>query len=100
MKGPNGSDLKVIKNIAAGDYELFGMLLLHDDNGVTVGLFRKNHIYEGAESITKAIIKEWLTRGSPTAPCTYKHLIECLRRSDLGELADSIEAQLWYGLYS
>ena len=98
MKGQDGGDLKVTETIAAGDYELFGMLLLHDDNGVIVGLFRKNHINEGAASVTKAIITEWLTRASPTAPCTYKHLIECLRRSNLGGLADSIEAQLWYGL--
>lgn len=93
MKGRDGSDLKVIETIAAGSYESFGMRLLHDKNSVTVDLLKKNHIHEGAESITKAIIKEWVTVASPTAPCTYQHLIECLRRSHrLGALADSIAA--------
>ena len=90
MKGQDGSDLKVVETIAAGDYELFGMHLLHDENEVTVDLLKKDN--EGAESRTKAIIKKWLTVPSPTAPCTYQHFIECLRQSHLGALADSIEA--------
>ena len=92
MKEQDGSDLKVVETIAAGGYELFGMFLLHDENGVAVDLLKKNHIHEGVDSIAKAIIKKWLTDASPTAPCTYQHFIECLRHSHLGALADSIEA--------
>ena len=93
MKERDGSDLKVVETIAAGNYKLFGMHLLHDANSVTVDLLKKNHIHEGAESITMAIIQKWLTDASPAAPCTYQHLIKCLRRSRrLGALADSIAA--------
>ena len=92
MKGRDGSDLKVVETIADGDYEFFGMLLLLDENEVAICLLKKKHIHEGPESITKAILKKWLTDPSPTAPCTYQHLIECLRQSHLGALADSIEA--------
>ena len=92
MKGQDGSDLKVVETIAAGNYELFGMFLLRDENGVAVGLLKKNHIHEGVDGITKALLKKWLTDPSPTAPCTYQHLIKCLRQSHLGALADSIEA--------
>ena len=92
MKGKDGSDLNVIATIAAGDYESFGMHLLQDEDGVKVGLLKKNH--GTAESITMAIIKKWLADASPTAPCTYQHLIECLRRPELamGALANSIAA--------
>ena len=92
MEGRDGSDLKVVETIAAGNYKLFGMHLLHDENSVTVDLLKKDHIHEGAGSITMAIITKWLTDASPTAPCTYQHLIKCLRRSGLGALANSIAA--------
>ena len=95
MKRPDDSDLNVIETIAAGNYQSFGMLLLHDKNGVTVHLLKKNHDLEGADGITEAIIMKWLTDASQTAPCTYQHLTECLRRSQLGKLANSIEAQVW-----
>ena len=42
--------------------------------------------------ITDAILQKWLTSGAPT--CTYQHLIECLRLSDLGAIAEQIIAAL------
>ena len=92
MKGQEGSDLKVVETIAAGNYKLFGMHLLHDENSVTVDLLKKNHIHEGAESISMAIIQKWLTDASPAAPCTYQHLIKCLKKAQLGSLANSMAA--------
>ena len=80
---------------AAGNHQSFVMFLLHDENGVTVCLLKKNQdLSEGADGITKGIITKWLTDASQTALCTYQHLIECLRRSQLGKLANynSIEA--------
>ena len=88
MKGADGKPLKIIQTIAAGDYMTFGMYLLQDDNGVEVELIRKNHKQDSAESVQSILIK-WLTNGAvPT--CTYQHLIECLRQSELGGLADRI----------
>ena len=86
MEGTNGEPLKIITTIAAGNYMTFGMFLLQDKNGVEVGVINKDH--EGAESITEAILKKWLIGGGPT--CTYQHLIECLKNSSLGALADNI----------
>ena len=87
MSGTDG--LNVIQKIAAGDYGNFGMLLLQDENGVKVDLIRKNNRQEGAEGITRAIVSEWLNNG-PKHTRTYDHLMECLRESGLGALADNI----------
>ena len=51
----------------------------------------KDHKHKGAEGVTQAIIKKWLTSGAaPTR--TYQHLIDCLRQSELGALAEQIAA--------
>ena len=88
MRGANGEPLKVVQKIAASDYMPFGMCLLQDKNGDAVELIEKNHKQNGAESVTRAILQKWLKSGVPT--CTYCHLIECLRDSELGALADDI----------
>ena len=89
MKGEDGNNLNVIQKIASGDYETFGMCLLKDRNEEKVDLIKKNHIQEGAEGITRAILKEWL-RNCPEHTRTYDHLMECLRKTRLGSLADDI----------
>ena len=89
MKSADGKPLKMIQKVAAGDYMTFGMLLLQDDNGEEVIVVKRDHIHDGAESVTQAILIKWLTSGAaPTR--TYQHLIECLRQSELGALADNI----------
>ena len=90
MKGADGKPLKIIETVAAGDYVTFGMCLLQDENGKQVQLIKKDHINEGAKDITEAIFQKWLTSDSPTH--TYQHLIECLRLSELGTLAEQIAA--------
>ena len=87
MKGADGRPLRIVETIAASDYMTFGMLLLQDKNGAAVDILKKNHISEGAEAITQSIIKKWLS-GAPTR--SYQHLIECLRQSELGALAEEI----------
>ena len=89
MKGADGEPLRIIQTITARDYTTFGMCLLQDENGLAVDLLKKNHIQDGAESVTEAILKKWLTSDAPTR--TYQHLIECLRQSELGALAELIE---------
>ena len=88
IKGADGKPLKIVKKIAAHDYTTFGMCLLQDENGEEVDLLKKNHIHNGAESVTEAILQKWLTSDAPTR--TYQHLIECLRQSELGALAELI----------
>ena len=91
MKGADGTALRIIPRIAAGDYMTFGMCLLQDENGVDVGLLKKTHAHDGPVGITDAIIQKWLTSGAaPTR--TYQHLIECLRQSELGALAEDVIA--------
>ena len=90
MKGADGKPLKIIQKIAAHDYIAFGILLLQDEDGTEVTLLKKKHINDGAESITLAIIQKWLT--TDTAPCTYQHLIDCLRESQLDTLAADLIA--------
>ena len=88
MKGADGKPLKIVQKIAAHDYTTFGMCLLQDENGEEVALLKKNNIDDGAESVTEAIIRKWLTSDAPTR--TYQHLIECLKDADLGALAELI----------
>ena len=88
MKGADGKPLNIVKKIAAHDYTTFGMYLLQDENGEEVDLIEKDHISKGAESVTKEILKKWLTSDAPTR--TYQHLIECLRQSELGALAEQL----------
>ena len=85
MRGANDEPLNIVQKIAAGDYMTFGMYLLQDKNGDDVDLLKKNHIQDGAESVTEAILKRWLKSGAPT--CTYDYMIKCLRESGLGALA-------------
>ena len=88
MKGADGKPLKIVQKIAAHDYTTFGMCLLQDENGEEVDLIEKDHINKGSESVTQAILQKWLTSDAPTR--TYQHLIECLRQSELGALAELI----------
>ena len=91
MKRMDGQPLNVVGQIAVQYYN-FGMNLLQDDNGVKVDVIEGDHIQKGNEAIARAILKRWLGDGGPT--CTYPHLIDCLRESGLGALADEISGQL------
>ena len=88
MKKTDGSPLKFIETVAAGNYMIFGMCLLQDKNGVEVELIKKDNRQDGTESITQAIIRKWLTSDRI---CTYQYLIECLKQSELGALAEDIK---------
>ena len=96
MKGTDGNPLKIIEKITVGNYMTFGLYLLQDDNGQNVDLLKKKHINDGPESVTQAILQKWLTSDAPTR--TYQHLIECLRQSELGALAECIEKTVDQGM--
>ena len=83
--------LHVIERIAT-KYYTFGMNLLQDSNGEKVDVIKEKHILEGPEGITREILKEWIREGGST--CTYLHLLNCLRKSGLGALAEDILGQL------
>ena len=90
MKGVDGKPLNIIREISAKDYVTFGTCLLQDENGSAVDLIKKDHIQDGAKSVTRAILQQWLA--STAAPHTYPHLIECLKLTDgLDGLAELIE---------
>ena len=91
MKRVDGQPLNVIRRIAV-QYYTFGIYLLQDDNGVEVDVIKRDHIQEGNEAIAQAILTKWLRDGGPT--CTYPHLVDCLRKSELGALGDEILGQL------
>ena len=75
---------------AGGDYIYNrGMYLLQDGTEVEVDLLKKTHTHDGPQGITKAILKKWLTSGAPTRSYQYL-IIECLRQSGLGALAEDI----------
>ena len=92
MKGADGTALRIIPRIAAGDFMTFGMCLLQDENGVEVDVLEKKHAHDGPEGITDAVIKKWQTSGAAPTPVTrtWQHFMECLRQSGLGALAEDI----------
>ena len=70
MRGADGKPLNIIKEISAKDYMTFGMCLLKDKSGTAVDLMKKDHIQDGAKSVTRAILQQWLA--STAAPRTYQ----------------------------
>ena len=93
MKGQDGKNLNVIEGIAA-HYVQFGIQLLQDANGTKVEVIKRNHIHEGVEEITRAILRQWLANGGPT--CTYSYLIDCIKAVRLETLAGNLEDSLKY----
>ena len=105
MKKKDGSDLKFIETIAGNYTTSFGMFLLRDENGLEVEVIETDNAHKHAVGVINAIIKKWLTKGSPAAPCTYEHLIQCLREAGLGTLAEDLAAAVggmlyMFGLYA
>ena len=93
MKGADGKPLNIIQVISAENFMTFGISLLKDENGTAVEVIKKDHIHDGVESITGAILKQWLA--STSAPRTYQHLIDCLRLTNgLDGLAELITESL------
>ena len=96
MKGADGKPLKIVETIAVHDYTTFGMCLLQDENGEEVNPIKKDHNSIGAKSVTRAILQKWLTSDASTR--TYQHLIECLRQSELGALAEQLITAVLQGM--
>ena len=96
MKGADGKPLKIVQKIAAHDYITFGMHLLQDENGAMVDHIERHHIRDGADSVAEAILQKWLTSDAPSR--TYQHLIECLRQSELGALAEQLITTVVQGM--
>ena len=88
MKEPNGTPLRFIERVAAGDYTIFGICLLQDENGYGVDIIKNDSRHHGDKDIVCSIIQKWVQNGGPT--CTYQHLIKCLNQSGLGALAEAI----------
>ena len=71
-------------------YMKFGILLLKDKSGVKVTAIKQKHQGD-AEQINIEILQEWLA-GRGKEPVSWRTLIEVLRKTGLGALADDIEA--------
>ena len=94
MKGVDGRSLSVLGRIATNYYR-FGMNLLQDSNCVEVDIIVNNHNHNGTEAVVLEILKKWLHMGGST--CTYQYLMDRLRESELGSLADEIKESLRRG---
>lgn len=99
MKKKDGSDLKFIETVAGSYTTSFGMFLLSDDNESEVEVLEADNVHKGTEAVVKAIIKKWLRKCSPDAPCTYEYLIQCLSEAGLGALAEDLAAAVGGMLY-
>ena len=75
------------------NYTTFGIFLLKDDNGAKVESIAK----EKGESIyiSIKILSRWLT-GEGVQPKTWSTIIEALKMSNLGALAEDIRGTLHY----
>ena len=68
------------------DYELFGTLLLNDDDGTKVKNIEISK-HGDPVHITVEILKQWL-QGKGKKPITRRTLMNCLRDTGLNVLAD------------
>ena len=96
MKGADGNSLGIIEKIAAGNYERFGIHLLHDVNGTRVKLLMRNN--NDPENVTWKILQQWLENDA--APRTYQHLMKCLKKSRLSALSVSIGNAIRQGAFT
>ena len=68
----------------------FGILLLKDETGSNVAAITNKHL-GNAELINIEILQEWVS-GRGKKPVSWRTLIEVLRDTGLGVLADDIES--------
>ena len=89
MKFPGKSGNINIPEKIGTNIQTFGILLLKDENGDKVEAITKEE--SKVKDVSLTILKKWL-RGEGMQPTTWKTLIDVMRDSDLGVLADEIEA--------
>ena len=85
MKGGN-----VIRSIAASEHDdlkTFGQRLLDWES---IKLIEKKYGKQDAAIVAEAILETWIGRGEDT---TYRRLIDCLKKTNMGGIARRIEAQ-------
>ena len=91
MKNKDGTSLHIIDTIAAHSNTKFGLHLLDDCNGNIVSTIKKDKNNDCRE-VTMEILKRWIDAGGSN--CTYKFLMDCLRKIGLGGLAEDINSNL------
>ena len=91
MKGKDGTSLHIIDTISACSNIEFGLHLLDDHNGHIVSTIQKDKNNDCLE-ITMEILRRWIDAGGSN--CTYKFLMDCLRRIGMGGLAEDINSNL------
>ena len=87
MKDKDGTSLHIIDTIAARSNLEFGLHLLNDRNGHIVSTIKKDKNNDCRE-VTMEIFRRWIDAGG--SYCTYKFLVDCLRKIGLGGLAEDI----------
>ena len=87
----DGASLRIIDTIAGRNNTEFGLHLLDDHNGHIVSTIKKNKNNDCRE-VTMEILRRWIDAGGSN--CTYKFLIDCLRKIGLGGLAEDINSNL------
>ena len=74
------------------DYELFGTLLLEDNNGNKIEIIKESECGDVLRIVAK-ILQQWL-KGKGSRPVTWHTLIQCMRESKLNVLSDHMERSL------
>ena len=87
----DGTSLRIIDTIAAHSNTEFGLHLLDDRNGHIVSTIKKDKNNDSCE-VTMEILRRWIDAGGSN--CTYRFLMDCLRKIGLGGLAEDINSNL------
>ena len=91
MKDKDGISLRIVDTIAAHSNIEFGLHLLDDHNGHIVSTIQKDKNNDCLE-VTMEILRRWIDAGGSN--CTYKFLMDCLRKIGMGGLAEYINSNL------
>ena len=87
----DGASLRIIDKIAAHSNTEFSLHLLDDCNGHIVSTIKKDKNNDCRE-VTMEILRRWIDAGGSN--CTYKFVMDCLRKIGLGGLAEDINSKL------
>ena len=83
--------IDIVEEIGS-DYELFGTLLLEDNNGNKIKIIEKSERGDVLRIVAE-ILRQWL-KGKGRRPVTWQTLIQCMRDSKLNVLLDHMERSL------
>lgn len=92
MSFPEGNETIDLTVAIGTSYSKLAIFLLNDRNGAIIKSLDSQHL-KVANEINRAVFSKWL-EGTNRVAVEWDWLIECLRKANLHELANTVESGL------